>query len=102
MTDAVFTPAADRDVFGISRHLQRKAGLTVARQVLLHLFKQCEFYRTFPKLGESCEHISPGLRLFLVHKWIIYFTEFDNTILIHRIIHSSRRHEEMMLDYFQH
>lgn len=88
MTRYQLTPRARADLLEIAASVARDSRLAAA-QVIRKLRGTCRLISNHSEIGESCEMLSPGLRMFTVDNYVIFFRKRDPVQII-RIVHGAR------------
>ena len=83
------SPRAERDLNGILNYIARDKPDAAVRYVA-KLRETCERLRDFPELGELRPDIKPGLRMFCVGNYVVYYTADANGIRVERILHAAQ------------
>lgn len=89
MSRLTFSHLAQRDLQAIADFIKRDNSSAALRWVN-HLEKQCQKLIDMPQIGRLHEDLAPELRGFPVGRYIIFYREQTNGILIVRVLHSAR------------
>jgi toxin ParE1/3/4 len=92
MARVLFTASADADAAAIFSYLRREAGKGTVikyRALFRRLYEQLA---DFPDSGAPREALGPSIRIRVVAPYIVIYrySEADNTVIVHRIVHGSR------------
>ncbi|WP_415882282.1 type II toxin-antitoxin system RelE/ParE family toxin [Neptuniibacter sp. QD34_54] len=82
-----FTDEAVADLEGIIEHSLTAWGQNQTRLYISELEQLCENLAGTPFIGQPCNELSLGLRLFHFRSHTLYYTRADNGICIARILH---------------
>jgi toxin ParE1/3/4 len=61
-----------------------------ARKVALKIYKQCKRYARNPLIGQLRNDLLPGIRIFTVRPYVVFYFPMDDGICVARIIHGAR------------
>jgi len=61
-----------------------------ARDVAAKIYRECKRYARNPSMGQSRDDILPGLRLFVVRPYVVFYYPVDDGIRVLRVIHGAR------------
>jgi len=61
-----------------------------ADRVVTQIFDKCHSHAQFPESGRLREELSRGLRSFPVRPYVVFYSPFEDTILVLRILHGRR------------
>lgn len=83
----------------------REIWLYIAKNSPLHadkfidtIFQKCQFLAENPQVGIKRKEIMKKLRSFPIKRYLIFYSLGENTIIVKRILHSSR--DINLIDYF--
>lgn len=54
------------------------------------IFQKCQFLAENSQVGVERKEIMQGLRSFPIKRYLIFYSQVENTIIVKRILHSSR------------
>lgn len=85
----------DRDAEADLRQIVHHLGVeqlrpVTARKVAARIRRECERFAQNPLMGESREDLLPGIRLFTVRPYVVFYFPLDDGIHVARIIHGAR------------
>ena len=89
MATVLRTDQAEEDLIEILASLAQGGSSASARFDAL-LSRKLELHSRFPGLGAPCDEIAPGLRTFTVWRYLIFYEELVDGILIVRVMHGAR------------
>ncbi len=89
MSEPSFSPLAIMDLNDILEYIARDKPLAAVRFVE-KLEEQCRMLARFPLIGASREGLLPGLRVFPVGNYVIYYSPQGDTVRIERVLHGVR------------
>jgi toxin ParE1/3/4 len=84
-----FAPAAREDLKDIHRHIASH-NRVAARRLRQRFTDAFCMLAGNPLLGEACEHFAPGLRMFTVGNYVIFYRPKDGGIVIIHVVHGAR------------
>lgn len=61
-----------------------------ARKVAAKIHRECKRYARNPHMGERRDDLSPGVRIFTVRPYVVFYYPLDDGIRVARIIHGAR------------
>jgi toxin ParE1/3/4 len=61
-----------------------------ARNVALKIYRECRRYARNPLLGESRDDLLPGIRIFTIRPYVVFYFPLDDGIQVARVIHGAR------------
>jgi toxin ParE1/3/4 len=61
-----------------------------ARKMAARIFRECKRYAGNPLLGELRNDLMPGIRIFTVRPYVVFYFAIDDGIRVARIIHGAR------------
>jgi toxin ParE1/3/4 len=80
------------DMKRIHRYIS-KDNPVAARNVVESIRERFRLLAQQPLIGESVEHIAPGLRRSSIGNYVIYFRPKDNWVEISRVLHGAQEAE---------
>ena len=89
MTRFHFSPRAERDLDGILNYIARDKPDAAVRFVA-RIRETCARLGDFPELGELCADLAPGLRMFCVGNYVVYYTSGAHAIRVERVLHAAQ------------
>ena len=90
---------AEQDLDGIWRHIaQRSQSIEIADGVIDSITKTFPLFAQSPQAGTRRDEIERGVRAFPVGKYIIYYREAAEQIVIARVIHGMRHQKTAFQD----
>jgi toxin ParE1/3/4 len=89
MNEPFFSPLAVADLEGILEYIARDKPLAAIAFVET-LKDKCYTLARFPLLGELREELIPGLRMFPVGSYVIYYRPEGGGVRIERVLHGAR------------
>lgn len=89
MPRLIYSPAARRDIQDIAEWIGGDS-LEAALRVLDEIDSVLALILNFSEIGQSVEHIQPGLRRITQGKYVIYYSRSDKEIKLKRVLHGSR------------
>jgi toxin ParE1/3/4 len=89
VSEPSFSPLAIRDLHDILEYIARDKPLAAVRFVE-KLEAECRSLARFPLIGASREGLVPGLRVFPVGNYVIYYRPEGDGVRIERILHGAR------------
>jgi toxin ParE1/3/4 len=81
------TPAAERDLEGISTYSRDQWGAEPASRYIDRMIAAFDELARAPNAAPACNHIRPGYRRRAVERHVIYFRITPNGIAVIRILH---------------
>jgi plasmid stabilization system protein ParE len=85
-----FSRTARRDLDGIFEYWARRATANIAGQLIYTITDRCALIAESPQMGRSCGDIAPGVLIFPVGKYLIYYRKMRGAIHILQILHGAR------------
>jgi toxin ParE1/3/4 len=89
MNRAIFSPASRRDLREILDYIAQDSR-TRARRFVDKLEQKCELLARSPHLGFECEDLLPGMRVWPVGRYLIFYRPAAAGIEIVRVVHGAR------------
>ena len=89
MSEPNFSPLAIKDLTDILEYVARDKPLAAVAFVG-KLEEKCHTLARFPLIGASRDELIPGLRVFSVGNYVIYYRPEGDTVRIERVLHGSR------------
>ena len=86
---------AEEDILAIARYIAL-ANPTAATQWLDKLEKTLALLGKNTQLGESVEHIRPGLRRLSQGNYLLVYEPADDGIVLVRVLHGARKLDELL------
>jgi toxin ParE1/3/4 len=89
MSEPTFSPLAVADLEGILEYIARdkpRAAMTFVEM----LKEKCHILARFPLPGSSREELAPGLRMFPVGNYVIYYRPEGDGARVERVLHGAR------------
>jgi toxin ParE1/3/4 len=83
------TPQANVDLTEIWCYIA-KDNPTAADRFLDSVDQKCETLVRFPRMGQACDDLAPGLLLFTLDRYVIYYHPIDSGIEIVRVVSGAR------------
>ena len=94
MTRHTIAPEARDDLQEIWNHIARD-NLNAARRVRGRLEETFRMLSRSPLLGEACDYLRRGLRLFSVGNYVVFYEVKRGQVRIVRVLHGARDYEDM-------
>lgn len=95
MNEPIFSPLAVADLEGILEYISRDKP-TAAVAFVETLKGKCHTLARFPLLGPSREGLIPGLRMFPVGNYVIYYRPEGGSVRIERVLHGARDADSLL------
>lgn len=95
MSEPTFSPLAVADLEGILEYIARDKP-TAAVAFVETVKDKCYTLARFPLLGASREALIPGLRMFPVGNYVIYYRPEGGSVRIERILHGARDADSLL------
>ncbi len=89
------TPRAEVDLLQIWVYVAER-NMTAANGLLARLEATLETLASHPRIGESIEHVAPGLRRFSVGNYVLVYRPLDDGIRLLRAFHGARNFADMV------
>ena len=89
MTSVTFSPKSRQDLIDIGDYIARDSRAN-ARRFVASLLDRCRRIGDAPLSYPSREDLSPGLRMAPLGRYVIFFSTFDDTVRIERVLHGAR------------
>ncbi len=89
MSRVLFSPASHRDLREILEYIARDSRNRAIRFVD-KLEQKCEMLAASPHLGFECPELLPGLRVWPVGKYLIFYRAVRDGVEVLRVVHSAR------------
>jgi toxin ParE1/3/4 len=89
MNEPVFSPLAVADLENILEYIARDKRLAAINFVEA-LKEKCRTLAKFPLLGAARDGLIPGLRVFPVRNYVIYYRPEGESVRIERVLHCAR------------
>lgn len=89
MSRLSFSPLAVADLEGILEYIARDKP-RAASSFLEMLREKCHTLARFPLLGASREELAPGLRMYPVGNYVIYYRNEREGARVERVLHGAR------------
>ncbi len=98
MVDVQRTPQAKRDAVEIAKFISKESGSRkIAERFLDRLEERLQLLASQPLMGEHQAKLADGkYRRFVHGSHVIYYRPLDNGILVIRILHAARRHQDLL------
>ena len=99
MTPIHVSDLAERDLDEIWRYIAKRShSVEIADGVVDSITEVFPLFVQSPEAGTRRDEIDPGVRGFPVGKYIIYYRETGQQIVIARVIHGMRHQKSAFLD----
>jgi len=85
-----FSRTARRDLDAIFDYWARRASPDIAGQLIYSITDRCALIAESPQMGRSCDEIAPGVLIFPVGKYLIYYRKVRGSLNILQILHGAR------------
>jgi toxin ParE1/3/4 len=92
MSRHVLTRLAEADLLEIWLYIAED-NVSAADRMIDRFTSAFDLLATNPELGEAQDHLRPGLRRFVVRKYLLFYQPTDDGVLIVRVLHGARRFE---------
>jgi len=89
MKSARHTEQAELDLDSAWAYLALTS-VDAADEFVREVLKTADLYARMPRMGRARDELLPGLRSFVVDRYIVFFRPVDDTIEIVRVLHGSR------------
>lgn len=86
----VVTRPAQTDIDDILDYLAREAGIETALRFADTIDAELAKLAYLGHAGASREHVSPGLRMTVIGRYVVYFRVIPDETIIVRVLHSAR------------
>ncbi|MFI5459737.1 MAG: type II toxin-antitoxin system RelE/ParE family toxin [Isosphaerales bacterium] len=90
MNEPKLTDQAKVDLREIWYSIASDRDQRTADRVVTQIFDKCHNHAQFPESGRLREELSRGLRSFPVRPYVVFYSPFEDTILVLRILHGRR------------
>ncbi len=90
----IITEQAANDILQIADFHTESVALLITSEVI----RQVEDLEIFPLLGRSRDELKKGLRSFVVRKYIVFYTIWQEIPVVVRVVHGSRDLEALFAD----
>jgi toxin ParE1/3/4 len=90
MPQVIRTDQAEADLVDILAYVARRSQ-QAADQLAAAIEQQCQQLARFPGIGRDRGDLAPGLRSFVVQRYLIFFRPIDGGIEVVRVIHGARK-----------
>lgn len=97
MGEPIVTPEAEADIDEAWDRLSRKSP-DAADRLIERFLSSATRHAQFPNLGESCEHLLPGLRCFVVRPYVAFYRVEGENIRVLRFLHGRRDYKRLLGD----
>lgn len=98
MASAFFSRRAEADLAEIGAYTLETWGARQARLYLDQIEKCCRRLAGNPGLGRACENVRPGLRRLEQGRHVIFYREYQGSILVLRVLHQSMLPEQERME----
>lgn len=89
MASVTFSPKARQDLIDLGDYIARDSRAN-ARRFVVRLQDRCRRIGDAPLSYPSREDLSHGLRMAPLGRYVIFFSMFDDTVRIERVLHGAR------------
>jgi toxin ParE1/3/4 len=89
MNRAIFSPVSRRDLREILDYIAQDSRVR-ARRFVDKLEQKCELLARSPHLGFECEDLLPGMRVWPVGRYLIFYRSVAAGTEIVRVVHGAR------------
>lgn len=90
-----YSPESKQDLSEIFQYTKGRYGLDQARSYVRKIDSSAQALITNPHLGKGRNEIKEGLRSLVVEKHILFYRLHEESVIILRILHTSRDIEEL-------
>jgi toxin ParE1/3/4 len=90
MSDYRLSRLARGDLDAIWLHVAKDAGVEIADRLISTITGRFPMLAKMPKAGRDADEIEPGVRVFTVERYLIYYRVQRGGISIARVIHGMR------------
>lgn len=96
MARLLFDPDAKNDLRTIVRHIGiEQLRPETARKVAVKIYRECERYARNPLMGALRDDLLPGIRLFTVRPYVVFYYALGDGIRVARVIHGAREYPSL-------
>lgn len=88
--DLVFTQRALADLRGLRKWIAQSSGAARADAYVDRILQPAALLAANPRMGRERPEISPGLRSFVVHPYILFYRPLADGVRISRVVHGHR------------
>ena len=92
-----FSPQSVADLKGIMAHIAQDKP-QAAQRFVARLKEKCYFLATTPYAGTARDDLSPGLRVFSVGNFVVYFRPIDTGVRVERVLHGALDVDALFFD----
>jgi toxin ParE1/3/4 len=94
MAEVLRTAQARTDLLEIWLHIAED-NVDAADRLLATIESKLRILADFPQMGERCEQLSPGLRYFTARRYVIFYRQVENGIMVIRVVSGARDFEAL-------
>jgi toxin ParE1/3/4 len=97
MARLLYDPDAKDDLREIIRYIgMDQMRPEAARKMAAKIHEGCRTCSRSPLLGERRDDLSPGIRIFTVRPYVVFYFPLDDGIRVARIIHGARDYPALL------
>jgi toxin ParE1/3/4 len=85
-----FSRTATRDLDSIFEYWAQRASPEIASQLIYSITDRCALIAESPHMGRACDEIAPGVLIFPVGKYLIYYRKARGALHVLQILHGAR------------
>ncbi len=97
MPSVIRTTAVDDDLLGIWLYIARD-NEAAADQHLDKIHDKCQLYATHPEMGEARHDLAPGVRVFPVDGYVVFYRQVEEGIELLLVTEGSRNIPPLIFD----
>jgi len=95
MADPIYTESAEADLVSIWQWIAQ-FDESAADRIIEAMREKARFYVEFPGAGGPRDDLRPGLRSFVVERYVVFYRPVADSIEILRVLHGSRDIDSLM------